>query len=133
MMLPRSVDANYFPPIQTKRVVVLIDGNGVIIHPSLIAKGNEGGRQAALRLITEIASYLKPQQFKLRVYVFLHKRGLLKALENHGYIQSAEKFDDFIKGLNEANDVVEYFAIIETGDPEEASYNKMRGMPWFQP
>jgi len=106
-----------------KRVVVLIDGDGAIFHPWLIAKGNQGGKDAAGRLTQGIKAHLEPHQFKLHVYVFLNKYGLKKTLESCRHTGAAEKFDDFIVGFNEA---IDRFAMIDVGRLKEASDHKIR-------
>ena len=107
-----------------KRIVVLIDGDGAIFLPSLIAEGKQGGYSAASRLTTGIKSYLGPQQFKLLVYVFHNKRGLTATLKHHGYDGAADKFEDFITGFNEA---AERFVMVDAGELEEGIDQKLRG------
>jgi hypothetical protein len=122
-------------PIQTieareKRVVVLIDGDGAIFLPSLIAEGKQGGHEAASRLTTEIKAHLGPQQFKLHVYVFLNRRGLTVTLKRHGHVEAAAMFDEFLVGFNQA---AERFAMIDAGELKEGSDHKIRGATLFLP
>ena len=109
-----------------KRVVVLIDGDGTIFLPSLIAGGKEGGHEAASRLTEEIQAYLAPHQFQLHVYVFHNKRGLMNTLKLCGYRAAAAAFDDFVVGFNRA---AERFAMIDAGEPKEGVDHKIRGVP----
>lgn len=109
-----------------KRVVVLIDGDGAIFLPSLIAEGKKGGHEAASRLTESIKAYLDPHQFQLHVYVFHNRRGLIATLKRCGYGDAAIMFDDFVAGFNQA---AERFAMIDAGELKEGSDHKMRGMP----
>jgi len=109
-----------------KRVVVLIDGDGAIFLPSLIAEGKKGGHEAASRLTESIKAYLDPHQFQLHVYVFHNRRGLIATLKRCGYGDAAIMFDDFVAGFNQA---AERFAMIDAGELKEGSDHKMRGTP----
>jgi hypothetical protein len=109
-----------------KRVVVLIDGDGAIFLPSLIAEGKAGGHEAASRLAESIKAYLDPHQFQLHVYVFHNRRGLMATLKRCGHNEAAMMFDDFVVGFNQA---AERFAMIDAGELKEGSDHKMRGMP----
>jgi len=106
-----------------KRVVVLIDGDGAIFHPWLIAKGNQGGKDAACRLTQGIKTHLEPHEFKLHVYVFLNRHGLKETLERHGHKKAAKMFNSFILGFNQA---IDRFAMIDVGHLKEASDHKIR-------
>lgn len=109
-----------------KRVVVLIDGDGAIFLPSLIAEGKEGGRNAASRLAEHIKAHFEPHQFQLHVYVFHNRRGLTGTLKRSGHNDAAIMFDDFVVGFNQA---AERFAMIDAGELKEGSDHKMRGTP----
>lgn len=108
-----------------KRVVVLIDGDGAIFLPSLIAEGKKGGHEAASRLTESIKAHLEPAKFQLHVYVFHNRRGLMNTLKRCGYPDAATMFDDFVVGFNQA---AERFAMIDAGEIKEGSDHKMRGM-----
>ena len=130
----RPVDANCFSPIQTietheKRVVVLIDGDGTVFLPTLIAEGEQGGHEAASRLTTGIESYVGDQQSELHVYVFLKKSDLTSALKCHGHNNSSDKLDEFIMGFNEAYNL---FSMVDVGAKKTAD-NKIRGAHLFLP
>lgn len=109
-----------------KRVVALIDGDGAIFLPSLIAEGKNGGHEAASRLTESIKAHLDPQQFQLHVYVFHNRRGLITTLKRCGYGDAAALFDDFVVGFNQA---AGRFAMIDAGELKEGSDHKMRGTP----
>lgn len=109
-----------------KRVVVLIDGDGAIFLPSLIAEGKKGGHEAATRLTEAIKAHLDPHQFQLHVYVFHNRRGLTATLKRCGHGEAAVMFDDFVVGFNQA---AERFAMIDAGELKEGSDHKMKGMP----
>lgn len=123
LITPSSIQA-----IETreKRVVVLIDGDGAIFLPSLIAEGKKGGHEAASRLTENIKAYLDLPQFQLHVYVFHNRRGLMATLKRCGYGDAATMFDDFVVGFNQA---AERFAMIDAGELKEGSDHKMRGVP----
>ncbi|KAF9645684.1 hypothetical protein BDM02DRAFT_3101039, partial [Thelephora ganbajun] len=116
-------DEIYHLKAREKRVVVLIDGDGAIFLPSLIADGKRGGHEAASRLTENIKAHLDPQQFQLHVYVFYNRRGLIATLKRSGYGEAATTFDDFVVGFNQA---AERFAMIDAGELKEGSDHKMR-------
>lgn len=106
-----------------KRVVVLIDGDGAIFLPSLIADGKKGGYEAASRLTESIKAHMGPHKFQLHVYVFHNRRGLITTLKRGGYGEAATMFDDFVVGFNQA---AERFAMIDAGELKEGSDHKIR-------
>ena len=103
---------------------MLIDGDGAIFLPSLIAEGKKGGHEAASLLTGSIKSDLDPHQFQLHVHVFHNRRGLINTLKRAGYGDAAAMFDDFVVGFNQAS---ERFAMIDAGELKEGSDHKMRG------
>jgi len=109
-----------------KRVVVLIDGDGTIFLPALIADGKKGGHEAASRLTESIKACPDTQPFQLHVYVFHNRRGLMATLKRCGYAEAAAAFDDFVVGFNQA---AERFAMIDAGELKEGSDHKMKGVP----
>ena len=123
LIVPSSIQAM---EAREKRVVVLIDGDGAIFLPSLIAEGKKGGHEAASRLAESVKAYLDPHRFQLHVYVFHNRRGLMATLRRCGYGDAATGFDDFVVGFNQA---AERFAMIDAGELKEGSDHKMRGTP----
>lgn len=121
-IVPSSIQAI---EAREKRVVVLIDGDGAIFLPSLIAGGKEGGHEAASRLTEKIQAHLAPHQFQLHVYVFHNRRGLMNTLKRCGHNAAAAAFDDFVVGFNQA---AERFAMIDAGELKEGSDHKIRGV-----
>ena len=109
-------------------MVVLIDGDGAIFLPSLIAEGVEGGIKAGEILYTGIASNLDNRRFQHHVMVFLNKSGVIATLKRHGYSKSAAMFDEFIIGFNAA---LRRFCVIGVG--ESAAGDKIRGALFFSP
>ena len=107
-------------------MVVLIDGDGAIFLPSLIAEGKQGGHEAASRLADGIKARFERHQFQLHVYVFHNRRGLIATLKRCGHSEAAVMFDDFVVGFNQA---AERFAMIDAGELKEGSDHKMRGTP----
>ena len=104
---------------------MLIDGDGTIFLPSLIAEGNKGGFEAASRLTESIETHLEPHQFQLHVYVFHNRRGLVASLKRSGYSEAAAMFDDFVVGFNQA---AGRFAMIDVGEPNEGGDHKLKGI-----
>ena len=108
--------------------MVLIDGNGAIFLPSLIAEGIQGAQEAASRLTKGIESYVRDRQFALRVHVFIDMSDLIATLERHGYSDSAAKFTEFLVGFNTASC---FFCMVDVGG--SMTHNKMRGALLFLP
>ncbi|KAF8558842.1 hypothetical protein OG21DRAFT_1404128, partial [Imleria badia] len=110
-----------------KRVICLLDGDGTIFNPDLIAQGQEGGLEAA-RLLTEsvrhfLTSDLRHEKFHLWVYLFYNKRGLLETFSRVGLSPARLKFDDFIIGFNQA---AERFLMVDVGGGKEAADAKIK-------
>ncbi|EPQ59338.1 hypothetical protein GLOTRDRAFT_125643 [Gloeophyllum trabeum ATCC 11539] len=109
------------------RVVCLIDGDGTIFAPSLLAQGREGGRAAARQLTESIHKYLSElNQFheaQLWVYVFFNKSGLLGTLQRVGLRDEAQSFEEFMIGFNQAG---ERFLMVDVGNAKEAADAKIR-------
>ena len=73
----------------------LIDGDGNIFSPSLLAQGQTGGLNAAQRLVEHIKEYLLDEDslssstYELFIYCFLHKKGLVETLAKAGYADAS--------------------------------------------
>ncbi|KAG6878105.1 hypothetical protein C0993_012109 [Termitomyces sp. T159_Od127] len=110
------------------RVVALLDGDGAIFSPDLIAQGRVGGHAAAQKLSDYILQYLTSSfganQYQLWVYVFFNKRGLVDTFWRVGNITAKSRFDDFVMGFNQA---AEKFLMVDVGDTKEAADAKIKG------
>ncbi|KAG6880451.1 hypothetical protein C0992_000053 [Termitomyces sp. T32_za158] len=114
--------------IKGYRVVALLDGDGTIFSPDLIAQGRVGGHAAAQKLSDHILQYLTSNfganQYQLWVYVFLNKRGLVDTFWRIGNNTVKSRFDDFVTGFNQA---AERFLMVDVGDAKEAADAKIKG------
>lgn len=65
-------------------IACFLDGDGCIFDRSLIRRGRDGGREAALALRSNIADYAELQglrgELTVVITLFLSKSGLAKAL-----------------------------------------------------
>ncbi|KAF9557235.1 hypothetical protein CPC08DRAFT_743709 [Agrocybe pediades] len=111
------------------RVIALLDGDGTIFNPQLIAQGQSGGHLAAQKLsdaiVQQLATTNGVNQYQLWAYVFLNKRGLTDALGRAGYLAAKAKFDDFVIGFNQA---AERFLMVDVGSAKEAADAKIKAL-----
>ena len=101
---------------------------GTIFSPELIAQGQEGGHTAA-KMLTEtirldISTKYHIDDFKLWVYAFYNKRGLVDAIGRAGFSTAKQKFDDFAFGFNQAAD---RYVMVDVGSGKEAADAKIKG------
>jgi hypothetical protein len=111
-----------------RRVVCLIDGDGTIFSGDLIARGHEGGCDAAQTLTESVQKYILSQfsldQFQLWTHVFLNKRGLSDALGRSNLWSAKAKLDDFMIGFNQASG---RFSMVDVGPGKEVADAKIKG------
>lgn len=62
--------------------------------------------------------------FKLWVYAFYNKRGLVDAIGRAGFWGAKQKFDDFAFGFNQA---AERYVMVDVGSGKEAADAKIKG------
>ncbi|KAJ7230449.1 hypothetical protein GGX14DRAFT_410840 [Mycena pura] len=109
------------------RVVMLIDGDGAIFSPHLIAWGEKGGHAAAQLLSDATLQYLADiygsRGTQLWVYVFFNRRGLLDTFRREGLSALTGKFEHFIMGFNQAT---ERFLMVDVGNTKEAADAKLK-------
>lgn len=100
---------------------------GTIFSPELIAQGQDGGHTAAKILAESVrqdfSSKYKLEDFKLGLYAFYNKRGLVEALGRAGYWAAKQKFDEFAFGFNQA---AERFVMVDVGSGKEAADAKIK-------
>lgn len=108
--------------------MVLLDGDGAIFLPQLIALGQAGGHKAASQLSKSIKEYLysfdESRQFQLSVYIFFNKRGLADTFARHSYHSAKSRLDDFVTGFNQST---ERFMMVDVGNGKEAADSKIKG------
>lgn len=113
--------------LQASRVVVLLDGDGAIFLPHLIARGQVGGQKAAIMLLEGIKEHMLSlgdnRQFQISVYIFFNRQGLTKTLGYCGHPAARVHFDDFVVGFNQAT---ERLLMVDVGSDKEAADSKMR-------
>jgi hypothetical protein len=106
----------------------LLDGDGAIFNPQLIAQGQTGGHAAAQRLLDSILQHLVStygmKHYQIWVYVFLNKRGLSDTFGRAGLATARARFDEFIWGFNQA---AERFIMLDVGSAKEAADAKIKG------
>ncbi|KAL8291549.1 hypothetical protein RQP46_002527 [Phenoliferia psychrophenolica] len=103
----------------------LLDGDGCIFERSLIAKGRDGGREAALALakhITTLADKELGRSVQVVVNCFYNRAGLCKILSDVG-IASIEVVNHFVLGFNAAHPL---FTMTDVGPQKEAADAKFR-------
>ncbi|KAF9451614.1 hypothetical protein P691DRAFT_662752, partial [Macrolepiota fuliginosa MF-IS2] len=112
---------------QASRVIVLLDGDGAIFTPQLIALGQSGGHKVASQLSESIKTHIlsldEIRQFQLSVYVFFNRRGLADTFNRCGHHAAKARLEDFITGFNQAT---ERFMMVDVGSGKEAADAKIK-------
>ncbi|KZV71325.1 hypothetical protein PENSPDRAFT_650785 [Peniophora sp. CONT] len=109
-------------------LVCLIDGDGTIFAPDLLAAGRTGGRQAASLLNKGLVDYIAdlddtlPPRCQVWLSIYCNKKGLVDTLVNNN-VCSYEQFEEFYHGFNQASPM---FSIIDVGYGKEAADAKIK-------
>lgn len=73
------------PQIGDQIIYCVLDGDGCLFHRSLVAKGRDGGREAARALINHLDDYAASKgvrgQLTIVVHLYLNKAGLAKVYQ----------------------------------------------------
>lgn len=110
-------------------ILCLIDGDGNIFRPELIAQGNIGGGQAAKLLTEGVFRYLERVEpglvgrAQIWLTVYCNLSGLRDTLPKYNMC-TFEQFDAFVIGFNQSSAL---FAIIDVGNVKEAADSKLKG------
>lgn len=112
--------------------MALLDGDGAIFDPALIAQGLQGGHEAAKRLHESVLTYLTemygPNPYRLWVHIFFNKRGLVETLGRFGHHGAKGNFENFAMGFNQG---AESFVMVDVGNLKEAADAKIKGTKTF--
>jgi len=107
-----------------RHVICLLDGDGAIFLPDIIAQGQEGGLRAASMLREAIHTRLSSLGlFQLWVYVFYNHGGLAATMGNSGHPEARRAFHEFVHGFNRAS---ERFVMVDVGYDKEAADAKIK-------
>ncbi|KAI0375786.1 hypothetical protein BV20DRAFT_16171 [Pilatotrama ljubarskyi] len=113
---------------QDPLVLCAIDGDRLMFHPSLIERGYDGGRQAALDFTKAIAHELLLQdlsgcdRLSFWVTLFFNKRALLNAFRDEGMARP-EQLEAFLLGFSQASP---RFLIVDAGPGRESTEAKVK-------
>ncbi|BGP50881.1 hypothetical protein JCM10450v2_006807 [Rhodotorula kratochvilovae] len=106
-------------------IYCVLDGDGCIFHRSLVAKGRDGGREAAILLIKHIDDYASTLgitgQLTIVVHLYLNKAGLSRVIQSCGIADEAT-FSAFLTGFNAAHPLI---LVSDVGPSKEASDAKL--------
>ncbi|KAK3682251.1 hypothetical protein B0T22DRAFT_279472 [Podospora appendiculata] len=107
---------------------VIIDGDGAVFHEDLIARGEEGGAEAAHQLQKEIKDFLHQNGLDtdlIFVQVVLNLEGLNKALLSTNTVKSSDPniLAKFGRGFGRAQSL---FSFVDVGFGKEQADNKVR-------
>jgi len=107
-----------------RHVICLLDGDGAIFLPDIIAQGKDGGLRAASMLREAIhEKLLSLGPFQLWVYVFYNHGGLAATMGNSGHPEAKRCFHEFVYGFNRAS---ERFIMVDVGYDKEAADAKIK-------
>ncbi|KAK4055011.1 hypothetical protein OIO90_003352 [Microbotryomycetes sp. JL221] len=109
-------------------IVCLLDGDGAIFDRSYIARGREGGREAAQALMKHVTDMADSsivdvhKSTKVICNVWFNKTGLGRVLQENGIAQEST-FTAFVQGFNAAHPL---FTMTDVGAQKEAADAKFR-------
>lgn len=110
-------------------VLVLVDGDGYVLHDTYISRGADGGSEAAAMLNTRIRTSLAEkglEHCEIMIRVYANVAGLSKALNKVG-LGGAEKrsLAPFIANFNRSFPLTDF---IDAGEYKENADFKLRGL-----
>ena len=110
-------------------IVVLIDGDGVIFNDELVAKGEQGGKEAASYLwaaVTDYVSSVLPHLSspKIMTRIYANVKGLGDVFYKAGIIERPSIFEDFTRGFNGSKLL---FDFVDVGMGKDRADDKITG------
>ncbi|CAN8095107.1 unnamed protein product [Discula destructiva] len=110
-------------------VLVLVDGDGYVLHDKLIQRGADGGSDAAAILNTRVRQSLAEkglEHCEIMIRVYANVAGLSKALSKAG-LAGAEKrsIAPFIASFNRSYPLTDF---VDAGEQKENADFKLRGL-----
>ncbi|KAI9672675.1 MAG: hypothetical protein M1831_000110 [Alyxoria varia] len=111
-------------------VVALVDGDGVIFNDSLLARGSEGGSEAAYMLFDEIRKTLQGRvanvgQCTIMVHIFANFEDLSRKLYHVGLLKSPGELHDFARAFSLNQPL---FSFVDVGRGKERADYKLKEM-----
>lgn len=111
-------------------VIVLLDGNKTIFLDQYVRAGEQGGKDAANKLATDLGAYVSENlpnvaSPKLVVRIFANVKGLGNTYLQAGIIDKTSVMDDFVRGFNESGLL---FDFIDVGQSKGSAEDKISGM-----
>ncbi|OIW33030.1 hypothetical protein CONLIGDRAFT_609591 [Coniochaeta ligniaria NRRL 30616] len=111
---------------------VILDGDGAVFRDDLLAKGHEGGVEAAHMLFTNVKNQLKNiypksniDDWSIVVQIAMSLPGLGNKLLKVGIIPSLALLADFVHGFNYSQPL---FSIVDVGKGDQRADGKCREM-----
>ncbi|KAK9578862.1 hypothetical protein V6Z94_005964 [Aspergillus fumigatus] len=111
-------------------VSVLVDGDGMNFHGSLVKDGKHGGLEAARLLIQAVQDHIHkvdpeaPPNISCKIRVFANIEGLTEAYRNNNILSVEESLTSFIQGFNQENALCDF---VDAGNGKECADVKLRG------
>jgi hypothetical protein len=121
--LKRQVDREPF-------ILLLIDGDGMIFHEHFLAKGEEGGRQAAQVLRQSADMYAReqvpelPKDTRIVARMYANVRGLADACARAGLVESPKLIEEFARGFTRGDTL---FDFVDVGPGKDRADEKVSG------
>ena len=112
-------------------ILVLIDGDGMIFHEHFLAKGEEGGRQAAqvLRSSTDLYAHEQmpdlPADVRVVARMYANVRGLADACARAGLVAAPSLIEEFVRGFTRGDTL---FDFVDVGPGKDRADEKVSGM-----
>ncbi|KAI9736187.1 MAG: hypothetical protein M1834_001072 [Cirrosporium novae-zelandiae] len=109
-------------------VLILIDGDGMIFNNELLRKGEEGGREAAGLLWSNVRDYIHttqaevPSDMRIMARIYANVKGLGDVAWRAGIIERPSVLEDFVRGFTGSKQL---FDFIDVGSGKERADAKL--------
>ncbi len=113
-------------------IYAIIDGDGAVFKDELLARGKDGGAEAANELLAEIRKHLHTlhpdatiEDWGIIVQVYLNLEGMSRKLMACNLVKNTKEVLDFARGFTNAQPL---FSFVDVGPGKELADHKMREM-----
>ncbi|EED12892.1 CCCH zinc finger protein [Talaromyces stipitatus ATCC 10500] len=108
-------------------VIVLLDGDKTLFLDQYVRAGEQGGKDAANKLATDMGAYLSENlpnvaSPKIVVRIFANLRGLGNTYHQAGIIDKTSVMEDFVRGFNESGLL---FDFVDVGQAKTSAEDKI--------
>ncbi|KAI9716336.1 MAG: hypothetical protein M1812_005401 [Candelaria pacifica] len=109
-------------------VLVLIDGDGMIFQDYLLQDGEQGGKDAAASLWTDVLSYVQlnlpdlPSDINIVARIYANTKGLAETCARAGIVSNGSTLEDFTRGFTRSKQL---FDFVDVGHGKDRADDKL--------